>query len=172
MNGWDVSVDTSMQQILEWSLREKGVDRLLLSAYLDPHENKPVLLRPTLEETIKALFGSRLLERKLVRRWPGTELYEHYGLVFLIAFDSGLVKPMAEAGKCLVNWRHNNNPPLPEDPCLFREGDDWPVLVSVTHERDAWVLSEDRPPFCTGEPFGFKPENLLVPSAAEGFVGT
>ena len=171
MIGWELSTETSMEEILQWCAREKDVDRLLLSARLDKEKRKPALLRPTLDQTIEQLFGERLLARQLARRWPGTELYGHDGLVFTISFDSALIKPMAEVGQRLSNWRHNNNPPLPEDPCLFRQGDDWPVLISVTHERDAWILSEKRPPFCMGEPFEFKPENLLVPTAAEGFAG-
>ncbi len=171
MNGWELNAETSMETILQWSVKDKDVDRLLLSARLDKERKKPVLLRPTLDRTIEQLFGERVLERRLVRRWPGTELYGHNGLVFLIAFDAALIKPMVEIGERLSNWRHNNNPPLPEDPCLFRQGDDWPVLISVTHERDAWILSDERPPFCIAEPFEFKPENLLVPTAAGGFVG-
>ncbi|HSG40192.1 MAG TPA: hypothetical protein VLE27_11185 [Thermoanaerobaculia bacterium] len=148
------------------------MDRLLLAAQFDTgYKRKRVLAEPEVEGVVTSLFADRVLERRLVRRWPGTEMSESLALVFVIDFDPGLIQPMAKLGPLLENWRHSNTPPLPEDLCLFRQGDEWPVLISVTHERDAWILSEDRPPFCTGEPFDFKPENLLVPSAEDGFVG-
>jgi hypothetical protein len=138
---------------------------------LDTVSGKQVPWDQAIEDVITSLFGDRLMEKKLVRRWPGTELVGHEGVVFRIAFDPSLVEPMAELGAHLSAWQHSNRPPLPEDPCLYRQGDDWPVLVSVKHEGDAWILSEKKPPFCKGKPFEFKPENLLVPTAAEGFVG-
>ncbi|HEX6900066.1 MAG TPA: hypothetical protein VF789_10150 [Thermoanaerobaculia bacterium] len=171
MNGWDVSADTPLEAIFTWCSEKRGVDRLLLSARLDKEKKRPTLLRPTLSETVDQIFGDHLLSTRMVKRWPGTELYGHKGVVFLVAFDPTLISSMAQVGTLLSNWRHNNNPPLPEDPCLFRQGDEWPVLVTVTHERDAWILSDERPPFCSGEPFVFKPDNLLVPPASEGFVG-
>jgi hypothetical protein len=171
MNGWVLNVDTPVEEILNWCIAEKGVDRLLLSALLDHYAKKPVLAKPIVEKTITSLFGDRILERSFATRWPGTELYESQSLIFVVSFDVSLIQPMADAGPLLSNWRLSNKPPLPEDPCLFRQDDEWPVLISVTHERDAWILSEERPPFCKGEPFEFKPENLLVPTAAEGFVG-
>lgn len=172
MKGWEVGTDVPLDSVLEWCVQEKNVDRLMLTARLDPYsKRKEALERPGLEEVVASLFGDDIRERKLVRRWPGTELDDAQAVVFVIAFDLRLIRPMAGLGPLLSHWRHSNVPPLPEDPCLFREGDDWPVLVSVTHEGDAWILSEERPPFCQGEPFDFKPENLLVPTAAEGFVG-
>lgn len=90
--------------------------------------------------------------------------------MYEIAFDLSLMEPMARLGPRLSDWQMNSKPPLPEDLCLFNHRADWPVLVSVTHEGDAWILSEDRPPFCTGESFIFKPENLLIPGASQGFV--
>ena len=91
-------------------------------------------------------------------------------MVYEVAFDPSIIETMARLGPRLEDWQMSSSPPLPEDPCLFSRSADWPVLVSVTHEGDAWILSEERPPFCTGEPFLFRPENLLVPPAANGFV--
>jgi hypothetical protein len=174
MNLWDLPTATEIDLVFEWCARERHVDRLLLSARLDQDEKKPVLDKPSLDRFVASTFGNRLLERKLVRRWPGTQLIGHDGVVYVIAFDLSLIAPMRECGPRLSDWRHwrhDGKPPLPEDPCLFRQGDDWPVLVSVTHERDAWVLSERRPPFCDEEPSDFDPEDIGVASAAEGFVG-
>ena len=129
------------------------------------------LHEPSIEETVTSLFGSRLLERMLVRRWPGTTLSADKSAVFLVAFDSSLIKSMATLGRRIEDWRHIHEPPLPEDLCLFRQGDDWPVLASVTHEREAWILSEERPPFCLKTPTDLKPEELMIPPAEQSFVG-
>lgn len=171
MSGWKLPVRTPLARIFEWCYRERGVDRLLLSARLDTDEKTPVLSYPSLDETVTTLFGDRLLERKLVCRWPGTKLIRHQGVVYLIDFDPSLIKAMAKLGRRLEDWRHSHKPPLPEDPCLFRQGDEWPVLVSVTHEREAWIFAEERPSFCLKKPSPFSPEEYFVPPAAEGFVG-
>lgn len=171
MKAWDLSVDTPLELVFSWCLRERAVDRLLFSMRLYRNPKGRELPETGVEEVVASIFGDKILERIKARRWPGTELIGHDGVVFRVSFDESLVKPMAELGERLSNWRHSNRPRLPEDPCLYRNGDEWPVLVSVTHERDAWIISESRPPFCLGEPFEFNPENLMVPSSAEGFVG-
>ena len=51
---------------------------------------------------------------------------------------------MIATQKYLSGWKQSNDPPLPEDVCLYREGEDWPVLVSVTHDGDAWLF-DDKP---------------------------
>lgn len=171
MNGWELPVRTPLAKIFEWCWEEKGIDRLLLAARLDSYKKEPVLSKPLINDTVSSLFGESLLERKLVRRWPGTELSYTKAVVYRIAFTPSFILPMARLGNKLQDWQASHEPPLPEDPCLYREGDEWPVFVSVTHERDAWILSEERPPFCLKEPFEFRPESLLVPPATHGFVG-
>jgi hypothetical protein len=44
----------------------------------------------------------------------------------------------------LSNWTQYHRQPLPEDICLWRDGESLPSLVSVTHEREAWILSGTR----------------------------
>jgi len=171
VKGWDLPIDSALDLVLRWCRKERAVDRLLLSARLGRGPKAKEAPIQEVEDLVASLFGDRVLERKRARRWPGSELMETDGIVFLVRFDETLIEPMSNAGGRLSDWSHRDSPRLPEDPCLYREGDPWPVLVSVTHERDAWILHPERPPFCTGEPFDFKPENLMVPTAAEGFVG-
>jgi hypothetical protein len=171
MQGWEISTDTPLRAILDWCLSEHQVDRLLLSARLEKGRRKSVFTKPSLEQAVTSLFGDRLLTRKVARKWPGTELIGHDGMIFVIAFDSSLVDPMCELGETLGAWLHSRDSPLPEDPCLYKQGDDCPVLVSVTHERDAWILSNTKPPFCVKAlPFQYDPKNLLVPPASRGFM--
>lgn len=128
-------------------------------------------MEPRLEQTVTSLFGDRLLARKLARKWPGTELIGHDGMVFVIAFDSSLIDPMCELGEFLGDWLHSRASPLPEDPCLYKQGDDCPVLVSVTHEKEAWILSNTKPSFCPkANSFQYDSKNLLVPGASKGFI--
>jgi hypothetical protein len=171
MKTWALPPGIPLEHVLSWCLRERAVDRLLLAMRLQKDERGREVPEPEVEDLIDSLFGDKILMRKKARRWPGTELVGHEGVVFLVSFDSSLIEPMVQAGELLHDWRHGNRPRLPEDPCLFRAGDEWPVLVTVTHERDAWILSEDRPSLCFGEPFDFNPKELLVPTAAEGFIG-
>jgi len=172
MKAWDLPAQVPIVEVFEWCYKERQVDRLLLSARSELDKRKGLVLRrPSIEGLIAALFDERVLERKWVRKWPGSELVNAKAVVYLISFDASLIKHMAEVGERLEDWRHARQPPLPEDPCLFRDGDEWPVLVSVTHERDAWILSEERPSFCLKEPFEFDPDSLLVPPASQGFLG-
>lgn len=50
---------------------------------------------------------------------------------------------MTETKSYLSDWKQSNDPPLPEDVCLYREGEAWPVLVSVTHDGDAWLYDDE-----------------------------
>ena len=170
MNGWEVASNARIEEILDWCARSKRADRLLLVARLKDVRQK-VLSDASVETVVEDLFGERVLKKRLARKWPGSELFDSRALVYIIDFDATLIRPMAELGPLLSDWRHSHEPPMPEDPCLFRHGDDWPVFVSVTHEGDAWALSRGRPPFGKGKAFEFKPENLMVPPAAQGFLG-
>lgn len=172
INGWRLPTSTPIRTLFRWCVEERGVDRLLLSARLEKGSKEPVLLQPEVERIVSSVLGDRILVRKLVSKWPGTELIGHVGMVYEVEFDDSVIEGMARVGARLEAWQMANDPPLPEDPCLFRQTAEWPVLVSVTHEGDAWILTEERPPFCTGAPFAFTPENLLIPPASQGFVGT
>jgi hypothetical protein len=171
MHLWELAPDSPLDRVLEWCIHEKGVDRLLLSARLDQDKEEEVLLNPSIDQVVARVFGERVLERRLARSWPGTVLIGHFGVVYVIDFDLSLIVPMIELGPLLSDWRHwreDKKPRLPEDPCLYKLGDDWPVLVSVTHEGDAWIVSENRPPFCHEES-DLALEDLDIPKA-ESFV--
>lgn len=163
-------ISTPIRTLFKWCAEEKGADRLLLSARLEKESEEPVLVEPDVEAIVFRVFGDRILARKLASSWPGTELIGHAGMVYEIAFDLSLIEPMARVGGRLEDWRTSKDPHLPEDPCLFNHAAEWPVLLSVTHEREAWILAADRPPFCTGNSFVFQPETLLIPPASQGFI--
>ena len=169
MKAWKLPVRTPLSKVFEWCLQERASDRLLCSA--TTMADNQTLGKPSVENIVTSLFGTRLIEKKLVRRWPGTTLKLDKSMVFLVDFDSSLIKPMARLGRRIEDWRHVHEPPLPEDLCLFQQGDEWPVLVSVTHEREAWIISKERPHFCLKAPTDLKPDELMIPPPEQGFVG-
>jgi hypothetical protein len=162
MRCWSLT-DGSIQEIGEWSLANRHVDRLLVSTRLDQDAKPSRLLAPNVSESIDRIFGDLVLSQFETQAWPGTELAGHLGRVFIIEFNERVLKRMMEAENLLANWTQWNEPALPEDVCLFREGDEWPVLVSVTHENSAWVLS-DSPVGLRGiEETSFSSNDLLIP---------
>jgi hypothetical protein len=171
MQSWVLRRGARLTDLLTWSLQMHSVDRLLVTARLTHDKKQQSLMKPSVEKAVDSIFGSRILEKKLVSRWPGTKLIGHQGVVYVIAFDDSLIRPMAAAGRLLFDWVHRHDPPLPEDICLFRQGADWPALVSVTHELDGWVFSEEAPAFCKKKPTDFNQVDFMVPDSSDNFTG-
>jgi hypothetical protein len=147
------------------------VDRLLVAARLDTDEVTPTLLSPGVDQQVQDLFGPSVLERRYAEEWPGTQLIGHQGVVWTVAYSERLFAPMIAAANLLRSWRHSHNPPLPEDICLFRQGDSLPVLVSVTHEEEAWLIT-DREVDLPGAEAADAGVLEYIPPAATGFVGS
>jgi hypothetical protein len=70
------------------------------------------------------------------REWPGTILYEDEAAVYWHHVTPGLQQCMKELASHLFEWVH---PDAPEDPCFFRD-DGQVVLVTISHERDAYLM--------------------------------
>jgi hypothetical protein len=158
---WENSGEVFLSEILDWCLNEHKVDTLLVtSRAFTKRGSEKYTFEKGVERTVKSLFGNELIERLDVNGWPGTELIHHIGRVYVIRFDEKVRKRIVETEKELFGWRNNRS--LPEDICVFRGGSKLPVLVSVTHERDAWVLSnkKSRPPGFRKCSFGL--ENLFI----------
>jgi hypothetical protein len=136
---WDVSPRASLSDVLAWC-RERGADRLLVATRLERASKKPVLLVPAVVESVRRIFGGAVLRETLARRWPGTELIGHSGMVYLIDFTPDVEKRMVAEENDWSAWIDWHDPPLPEDICLFRQGDTRPLLVSVTHDGEAWIF--------------------------------
>ncbi len=81
------------------------------------------------------------LKRKAeLSEWPGTELLGHTALVHYYNLEPQCVQILKQATDALYSWVQ---PRLPEDLCFLRsDGEPW--LVSIAHERDAYLyLSEE-----------------------------
>jgi hypothetical protein len=90
---------------------------------------------------VLASFGAWFLREEIVSEWPGTELVGgQVALSTCYRFDEDFAKKFVSLNNRLFKWLH---PSFPEDLCLFRN-DGTPWLVSIAHERDAFVnLSEE-----------------------------
>jgi hypothetical protein len=140
---WDVSGEASLHEISAWCLRARRVDRLMVAVrpYIDREDRVEYDTR--VEESVFRIFGSGVIRSAYATAWPGTELTEHLGKVYVVKFDADVEQRISKEMNHLSGWTQRSNPPLPEDLCLYREGESWPVLVSVTNDGDAWLYDED-----------------------------
>lgn len=97
------------------------------------------------EESIRMQFGEFILDRLMVTAWPGTELINQPARVFVLEFNKKTVDTLITTEARLDRWRHSHTPPLPEDLCIFKSGDDHPMLITVAHEGFGWFIGDLRP---------------------------
>lgn len=131
-----------LSTIFEWALREDSADLLLAT-------ERPAGKRsfdPEVEQTANLVFGQDLIKRIHARAWPGTKLIGHTGRVYVVHFHEQLAQRMIAIENELFNWRHASPKKLVEDICLFRHGSDYPLFASVTHDKDAYVISAESVP--------------------------
>lgn len=77
-----------------------------------------------------------LIERALRSEWPGTKLLSHEATVYTYALGGGFEDVFKRQVQSLLGWIH---PDAPEDPCFLR-GDGEPILITTSHEEDAYLL--------------------------------
>jgi hypothetical protein len=137
---WDVNPAATVDEITRWCLDNRGVDRLFVVARPD-NDAPGTLLEPRVEAAVAKMFGTKVIRALWARAWAGTELFRRRAAkVWIIAFDEDVRTRMVAVQNSLSGWRHANNPPLPEDICLYRVGDALPTFVSVTHDSEAWLF--------------------------------
>jgi len=119
-------------------------------------------LSPHIKVFIENAFGRNILDSFMVSGWPGTELIGHVSRAYLINFSEEIQYKMIRLENRLFQWIDNNKPPLPEDLCLFKQGGLYPNLISVTHEKDAWLVSEKKIQFQEAHKTKLKLSDLLV----------
>jgi hypothetical protein len=92
-------------------------------------------LSPRGQELLSALAGS-LVAHSSTSEWPGSRMQDAEASVNQYALTEATTAMLAAAAGGLYDWMA---PKLPEDLCFIRP-DGTPWLVSVAHERDAYVL--------------------------------
>lgn len=134
---WDVAPRISLSELTALRIAYRDVDRLLLTARSSARHHD-ALDEPRVENAIASLFGDVLLDRFWASAWPGTRLSNDASKVYVIRFDGSVAARMSETEDRLPSWNQWHDPPLPADLCLYRDGDPWPTLVSVTHQGEGW----------------------------------
>ena len=91
-----------------------------------------------IERTLRRLSEFRSGDA-LVREWPGTILLADYARIYWHTVGPGLAECLQELASNLFEWVH---PEFPEDVCFYR-ADDSPILVTISHEKEAYLLLKD-----------------------------
>ncbi len=73
---------------------------------------------------------------RITSHWPGTLLLEHKAVLRLYRCDPVALEVLRRPGS-IFSWL---SPEFPEDLCFFG-ADLEPVFASVSHEKDAWIIS-------------------------------
>ena len=161
---WDVGINTPFREICEWATFSRQANRLLFSARME----RGRLLNPSVENVVKSTFAKAILAQFNAYSWPGTKLHGHMGRIYILEFTKETMEATIATQARLFGWRHNGSPPLPEDLCIFSKDQTLPILVSVTHENYAWLISAERPPLPGVKKSKFCVEELYI-SSGEGF---
>lgn len=134
---WDVAPDISLAELASLCLAYRDVDRLMVTAR-SALSSPDTLDEPRVKSAVAKLFGEVLLESFWASAWPGTALSNSASMIYVITFDASVATRMSDTEDRLPAWNQWHQPPLPADVCLYRSGDRWPTLVSVTHEGEGW----------------------------------
>jgi len=143
---WECVRDVHLSEILLWCLKNGRVDTVLVSSWQSFDESGMGKYAPGVDIKAKKIFGENLIACFQARGWPGIRLSKHKGRVYVSKFDTQLAMKMAKVEDKLFSWLNVSRKKLPEDICLFKQGEKLPVLISVSHEREAWVIAQSRPP--------------------------
>jgi hypothetical protein len=152
--------DVRLSEILPWCLENCGVDTLLVTSRQSFGKSGKGMYDRKVDSTTRKLVGEKLITSFEARGWPGTKLINHKGRVYIAEFDTQLSARMTEVQDSLFKWRNVDPLALPEDICVFQRGARLSTFISVTHERQAWVIAEKCPPGFTASTFA--PEDLCI----------
>jgi hypothetical protein len=135
-------VDTARLDLaLRWCLEHRHVDRLLLAVRNFETMDGSTFLNVAARDSTRRLFASHVIRETAALSWPGVEVYEP-AHVFLIEFSEEVRELMVTLSVSLTGWDHQHDPPLAADPCLYRRGDAWPTLISVSRLNEGWILHD------------------------------
>jgi hypothetical protein len=147
MNAWAIVSDVHLDPLFAWALDHAGADRILVVC---PRWRRGLLRRlvsPS-EPVAREILGQALLAEIPTMVWPVTEMLEGPpDLAFVARFGMSEAQAMLARQPLLFSWLQTHQPPLPEDICLFKDGDSLPVFFSTTHEKRAWAICHSIPPF-------------------------
>lgn len=123
----------------------RGCDRLLLALRLERSTgSKWRPISAAAEATLELRLRPFQVRCFLASSWPGTQLIGHPGRVYVFQLTERVASIVGDLGESLSSWRHDSQPSLPEDICIFRSGENYPNLVTVTHEQDGWLIGNGK----------------------------
>ncbi len=149
INCWEIDVrQVPLATVLNWCQRHHQVDRLLLGIRMTPGRKKGAKQRvssPAQLENAYRYFASSVLTVYSVNGWPPNRFSGGHQPVLEIELNDKVIETCLKIGPnlgCWTDW--NDEFPLPEDPCLFKAGAKYPNLVTVAHEKEAWLLTDKK----------------------------
>jgi hypothetical protein len=129
------------RQTLNCVKEPRDIEYGALLASLAPHCSEALLvlrddigLSPGANELLEVLTAHGSASKR-ARSWPGTELMSNEATVVRMPLTQSTLQLLTGAVSGLFDWIQ---PARPEDLCLLR-ADGSPLLVSVAHERDAYL---------------------------------
>ena len=147
----------SLSEAMRWCLDHHGVDRMLVALRLQQVGNKWRYEEPKAAEFFASQFGPYILTGFHAAEWPGTKLIVP-GFLYVLAFNEEVMELALRTQPSLAKWQDGEDPPLPEDICLFKESASHPVLVSRTHDLNVWLISDTEPNLQ-----GFRKSSIALP---------
>jgi hypothetical protein len=125
---WALEKDVLIGEVTRHAL-EAGCDRMLLVC-------RQVLKKrwdycsPQAAEVAGKLLAPYSLKTLTTTAWPGTVLKKeadgHQAKVFIYRFGPSLAQVLSGIGPMLLDWKHGGRHDLPEDLCLWRDGEALP----------------------------------------------
>lgn len=138
---WEIADFSRSEMIMQWCLREHKVDRALVVVRMERLRGRWRAQVPQVDDNVERMFKGRIVDSFLASAWPGTKLLGPQARVYVFKFGSAELDAIVHTEPRLDKWQHTHDLGLPEDLCLFRDGDSAPVLISVTHETEGWLLT-------------------------------
>ncbi len=148
------------RELLSWCLNQHNIDRMLVVLGMEQQQGNRYFTQRELKHLPKTLFGPNVLEDLRASEWPGTKLIGGAAHVFLVKFDESIAEVILRTEPDLTKWLYRSNRPLPEDMCLFNSSADSPTLISVTHEKLYWIITEQKPKLAGVRESKMRPEEL------------
>ena len=145
MNCWYFDIRrVSLDAVLSWALAVPKTDKLLFTMRLSQGKRKKNFTPSGVEKRVRQSFGL-FVESFWATGWPGTELVGHKGRVWVTDFNETVKALVLRTQPDFSKWLNDAPYALPEDLCLFKQGNQYPTLISCTHEKDAWLFSVVKP---------------------------
>ncbi|MBI3417079.1 MAG: hypothetical protein HY043_17440 [Verrucomicrobia bacterium] len=128
-----------LDAVTKWCHQREKVNRVLFSIRVEKQRGSWVPMSPTQLFATQKLLRDYIVDCFLASGWPGSRIFGAPALIFVAQFHLEVQKLIVKYGPRFSDWM---DPHLPEDLCLFRVGSTHPTLVSVTHECDAWLITQ------------------------------